>query len=830
MGDCNCKHGGSGAGGVCVECDIPQLARNNYFTGKLLVERDFTDEQRYLLGKLRRHNQRLHGWGAVCGLKVKPHPTCPDRYVIIEAGTAIDCCGREILVKAEEYFGFEAKFLENLQKQNGPNAQPDPNVTYKIQICVSYKECGTEDIPALFDDCNCDATSCQPNRILESYGFDVLINPKSTGLDGQNIEVNWSCTIGLANVMRVVENDATKRLYVLTYDKTLKAAALYTIDSTNDAILASQSFSKNIGLDVAVSPAGDFVYVALQKATSTDTPQVLVLNSSDLSTSRNLGPFGRNGDAVRLTVAPAPDGRLLALVPSGPSVLVWPNPPTSGPTTVTVGPNPVSIAVGDSGLYAYVANSGDGTVSAIPLVTLTLVNLPVSAGLGGSTPTVVAVASTTGGDTLAVLDTTNTKALYLISIPSAGPGFATAMTGSPVSGFAYSPIDVRLSPAGRWAYVLEQDSAGAQTGYVQLADVSAVQSSSANVLGAPVSAGIQPTSETLSADGSHLYVSYSGDPKSIPGGIAILNVVQDGCCDLFKQTIEGCPDCTDGNCIVLATINGYKYGQAVGLPDIDNLTDRHLLVSTDLLIQAIQCLCEQSGGAGKTGKDGATGPAGPGIDKVIATFVPCDQAGSANITGTSPNRTLSLVIPGECNKDLVGVANVTWAPPTGVLGKVPFNQLIKPGLKIAFTGSVQASDLANPGATSNTVILLAPVVVRPVPPTGSDLVAYCELPIRVRPANFTYARDITSTFGSVVGGLANGVIFALANTKDQEILSLAARTKKPLQVLVKGDFIRDATAKQRGLDGDHLPPWVPARRSGDGIEGGTFESWFTLEG
>ena len=46
MGDCNCKHGTVASNGVCVECDIPQLARNNYFTGKLLVERDFTDEKR----------------------------------------------------------------------------------------------------------------------------------------------------------------------------------------------------------------------------------------------------------------------------------------------------------------------------------------------------------------------------------------------------------------------------------------------------------------------------------------------------------------------------------------------------------------------------------------------------------------------------------------------------------------------------------------------------------------------------------------------------------------------------------------------------------------
>jgi len=35
----------------CVECAVPQMARNHFFTGKLLVERDFTDEQRYLIGK-----------------------------------------------------------------------------------------------------------------------------------------------------------------------------------------------------------------------------------------------------------------------------------------------------------------------------------------------------------------------------------------------------------------------------------------------------------------------------------------------------------------------------------------------------------------------------------------------------------------------------------------------------------------------------------------------------------------------------------------------------------------------------------------------------------
>ena len=610
-------------------------------------------------------------------------------------------------------------------------------------------------------------------------------------------------------------------------------ATLYAIDSTNDSILASQSFTKSNGLDLAVSPAGDFVYVALQPTTpATAKPQILVMANSDLTTTVNtLSPVGANGDAIRLAVAPAPDARLLAVVPSANNVVIWsaPNSSTSA-TSVTVGSKPLSIVISDSGLYAFVANSGDSTVSAITLATLAVTSL--SAGLAGSAPAAVSAASTTAGETLAVLDSSS-KTLYFINIPSAGPGSASSAIS--LTGFAYPPIDIILSPAGRWAYVLEQDSAAAKTGYVQVADVRAVFAAATNILGAPVSVGIQPTSEILSADGSHLYVSYGGDGKSIPGGIAILNVVQDGCCDIFKQTIEGCPDCTDGNCIVLATINSYKYEQPVGLADIDNLTDRHLLVSTDLLTQAVQCLCEQGGGGtGKSGQDGAQGPPGPGIDLVKATFVPCDQPGSATITGTSPNRTLNLVIPGDCNKDLVGVANVSWAPQppatAAVLGKANLAQLIKPGLRIAFTGSVQATDLANPAdSTSNTVILLAPVVVQSVPAAPSDLIAYCEVPIRVKPVLFSTPGDITSTPGPVVGGLANGVVFSLFNTKDEEILFLSVRTKKPLRVLVKGDFIRDSTAKQRGLDGNHLPPWVPTRPSGDGIEGGTFESWFTLD-
>src|SRR5205823_14328173 len=76
----------------CPSCETAPFTRNHYFTGKLLVERDFTDEQRYYVEKMRHHNRRLHGWGVVCGLRVHEHDNaaCRDRFVCVDPGRAVD--------------------------------------------------------------------------------------------------------------------------------------------------------------------------------------------------------------------------------------------------------------------------------------------------------------------------------------------------------------------------------------------------------------------------------------------------------------------------------------------------------------------------------------------------------------------------------------------------------------------------------------------------------------------------------------------------------------------------------------------------------------------
>ena len=195
----------------CPACSFGPFVRNNYFTGKLLVERDFTDETRFHMEKLRHHQQQLHGWGVVCGLKVKQHPNekCRDRYVCIEPGSAVDCCGRDIIVLEEECIDISAlPEIKALKDSNDDKA-------HTLQICVRFRECPTEEIPVLYDDCGCDDTKCAPNRILESYDVGVLIDAPITQDPFHTPKFEWEDSILISKATDVAIHEATQRMYVL---------------------------------------------------------------------------------------------------------------------------------------------------------------------------------------------------------------------------------------------------------------------------------------------------------------------------------------------------------------------------------------------------------------------------------------------------------------------------------------------------------------------------------------------------------------------------------------------------------------------------------------
>ncbi|MBP6468937.1 MAG: helix-hairpin-helix domain-containing protein, partial [Chloroflexi bacterium] len=158
--------------------------------------------------------------------------------------------------------------------------------------------------------------------------------------------------------------------------------------------------------------------------------------------------------------------------------------------------------------------------------------------------------------------------------------------------------------------------------------------------------------------------------------------------------------------------------------------------------------------------------------------------------------------------DLTHICNINWkhgqATDPGLLKEM--------GLLIAFDNEVWNEDIHR-----HSVRLLVERFDQ-----EAMTVCWCEVwPEVLQGVRFKDFCDPFSSFEEFPPGdpgiPVNGVRFFPARGFDMGVT---------FRVIVQGDFIRDV--KERAVDGDHLPPYVPNRRSGDGLEGGTFESWFVL--
>jgi hypothetical protein len=167
---------------TCTPCDIPEFCRSYFYTGKLLTEGDLNREQRYMIDKLRLHYVALHGWGVACGLMVRPHPQCPDRFVVT-SGLAVDDCGREIRLVKDCVTMFpkppqpvpdpcepDTESCDEEEKTAPP--KPKGQTYY---VCIRYNECREDFMPVVFADC-CGTTN-QPNRVCECAAIDLLTEP-----------------------------------------------------------------------------------------------------------------------------------------------------------------------------------------------------------------------------------------------------------------------------------------------------------------------------------------------------------------------------------------------------------------------------------------------------------------------------------------------------------------------------------------------------------------------------------------------------------------------------------------------------------------------------
>ncbi|HKP51313.1 MAG TPA: helix-hairpin-helix domain-containing protein [Chloroflexia bacterium] len=954
---CNCGQNGNATDQSygCVDCDVGPFTRNNYFMGKLLVERDFKDEQAYYVDKALLHNRQLHGCGVVCGLRVTEHEAenCRPRYVCIEPGTAIDCCGHEIIVPEKECVDItQIEAVKNLIFEVDANQRP---LTHRLQICLRYRECPTEEIPVLYDDCGCDDTGCAPNRILESYDVDVLVDEPDEPKALLSPHFERSFTIPLGEAIAVALDEAGGSLYVLA------GAPGGTISrvSLADGTISPQSRTLPAGRTcqgITLSEDGTRLYAALEPATAGNPVQVLVIDTADLA-----GALVRTVDvpdsANSSTDMATAGGRLLTLARASGKLHVWGtaldsapasgDPPLTPEAPVNLGVTNVSgLAVSSDGKSAFTLDPSPTTHR---VLVADLSTTPPQKGADitvlppiGASPRTLAVVATTGPDRLAVATAEGNLHLLAASPPEL-LGTATNL--------AHKAVALAVSPGGQWAYVIETDGTTGES-FIQAVNIYKLGLKQNATPGAPFPIGPQARGAAITSAGERLYIPYMGTPGPPPvaGGVALIDITEQDCEEILWRHLRGCPGCegVPCTCVVLATIENYVPGFAMrdvetpptkpeddlaqNIARIDNRNGRRLLPSTQTLLELIQCAIDK--GPGGAGKQGPPGEPGPGIDQVEVTTVPCGQnPAPPRIENRPAGRTLVLELPSELDdldvefetvncgadpngeimcepndpdkrklvlrlppglKDLqVEIREIECgAPPKGrieedrqnprrckLVLEIPTgcNELDLPhivAINWPHDAILQAFDQGRSqkvieGFFKNGLIIafdaeMLPQTVnrhtvqvlfnRANPDGQGD--CFCNLrgrvtPVRVQTNSDQEGRGIPKCGDEILGSrnlaggeMATGARFFPENWDwNQDV---------EYQVIAKGDFIlaakedpqlklMDGKPGHRALDGDHLGPGLPhppvfqtipplpARcPTGDGVEGGTFESWFSI--
>jgi hypothetical protein len=157
------------------------FVRLRYFYGKRLGVADLLDEQRYHSGKLRFHQQRMHGSGVLCGLRVEPFSNDPADATImrVRRGAAVDGCGRDIIVGYDQCIDLEAWLSRKLQQNPSFLTNAAPNNANELSLCVvlRYRECPAHPEPAPRDPCSCDAGGCDFGRVREEFELDLIAKP-----------------------------------------------------------------------------------------------------------------------------------------------------------------------------------------------------------------------------------------------------------------------------------------------------------------------------------------------------------------------------------------------------------------------------------------------------------------------------------------------------------------------------------------------------------------------------------------------------------------------------------------------------------------------------
>jgi hypothetical protein len=826
--------------------DLPQwplmpFARNNYFTGKMLLERDFRDEQAFHAEKLRWHQSRLHGTGVVCGLQVMHHhnANCRTRLVEIEPGGALDCAGHTILVTRRECFDVAAapavkKLWDSQDKQ-----------PHTLQIRIRYRECDAENVPVLYDECSSTEPRCEPNRIVETFEFDVLVDPPPVQSCGCDPQYRWTNTWGPARAKVAVLHEASGKVYVAVNDPT--QAKLYQVSMQNGLVLKSLDVAHSVK-KLLIRPDGKTLYALLEESkgllcVDTEKPQAQPLTLAP--------PFDR---ATFEDVALRHDGQLMLIVKNNSDFKIGSVDVTYPTTALTFQAHHSSTA---SELTSLTCSPSSDAYFAIEKST-SPPSLSILAGKhGANTPSAASLPSLSSGtnsntkpivpagllllpgkneEMLLVIDKTSAIGVHAVSI-SQNTVLASIATDKPA-------LAIAASPDGTMLHVLTKD--GLQGIPLNLALEG--QSPSGNP---PVKLGFEPSGLLPTSDGRGLlapFVHKDSNNHEIPvsGGLAVLEIASTDCEELLWKSQEHCACCDEQDWLVLATIKNYQVGDELldqetpssdpphdrtgNIARIDNRSDRRVLPSVETLAEMFQCLASRTqqgspgpaGPQGPTGEKGPAGPQGPAGEKGPAG--PAGQDGQPGRDGAEG----AQGPPGKgLDENTARITDIQWLntdanpinqfPPWIHNGNLIKNSESTQGLQITATERFDDSmkDFLN------IVSLEAIVGFKDDNNSPSSFQIRFEAKVKKIDVNEINLKVILERPLEV---LSNDINTFFKREK---------RTIVPpirLHLTIRGDLIKMADGK--ALDADHLPPWIgePSfEKTGNGIPGGTFESFMFLK-
>lgn len=181
-GGCGDDCGGGTPG--CTGCgDVAERPR--WFAGQLVAPGDLEALQQWVLGRSRRHNRLVHGWGVACGLAVSA-TTSPvtgegvSWSVTVDAGYALSGCGDEVCVPSSVTVDIRQPRPEGADVCAPPvdpwcapvRERRDPERTY--YLAVRYAEQPTRPVRSTGCGCGCDDDPCEYSRVRETYALAIL--------------------------------------------------------------------------------------------------------------------------------------------------------------------------------------------------------------------------------------------------------------------------------------------------------------------------------------------------------------------------------------------------------------------------------------------------------------------------------------------------------------------------------------------------------------------------------------------------------------------------------------------------------------------------------